>query len=145
MSDQVQLKFGFPETGERRRKRTPLLVVFVALLLAAIVLSGCQKPRTPSEELIAAMKKTYDFENYEVFGNLTFNMVYEDEIPEAQVISQMFNNITLELRQKCDRKSLRNQIDLDLFYKGQNCGSLSLYADLKKIALQSPLLSSKPI
>ena len=35
-------------------------------------------------------------------------------------------------------------MDLGLLYKGQNCGSLTLYADMEKIVLQSPFLGPKP-
>lgn len=42
-------------------RKTFLPVASIILLLAmAVLFSSCQKPRTPSEELIAAMKKTYD-------------------------------------------------------------------------------------
>lgn len=144
MSIPVQLKSGFP-AGGRRRNRPPLFWVFLTLLLAAVVLTGCQKPRTPAEELLAAMKKTYDFDSYEVSGNFTLDLVYEDETPEFQVVSRVFNNVIWELRQKSDWKRLRYQGELAFLYKGQNCGSFTLYADLQKIAFQSPLLTSKPI
>lgn len=143
MSDKNQLNSSL---AGRRLKRTPLFVVFITLLLVAvIVLSSCQRPRTPSEELIAAMKKTYDSATFEASADFSFNMVFEIENPEDQAISEIFNNITLNFLQKCDQKDLRYQLDLNILYKGQNCGSFILYSDLEKIALQSPLLSQRPI
>ena len=143
MSIPVQLKSGFP-AGGRRRNRPPLFWVFLTLLLAAVVLTGCQKPRTPAEELLAAVKKTYDFDSYEVSGNFTLDLVYEDETPEFQVVSRVFNNVIWSYGKNPTGKGSVTK-ELAFLYKGQNCGSFTLYADLQKIAFQSPLLTSKPI
>jgi hypothetical protein len=124
-------------------RKTFLPVASIILLLAmAVLFSSCQKPRTPSEELIAAMKKTYDHETLEL--NASFSLEIQTGVPEAEMIRQILNNITLHLCQKTDEKDLRYQMDLGLLYKGQNCGSLTLYADMEKIVLQSPFLGPKP-
>jgi len=135
-----KIQFSFQETGGKMRG----LAAFVTLLLAmAVLFPGCQKPRTPVDELIAAMKKTGDFATYEAAGSVSFNMEFRTDAPEHETISRLFNNITVELLQKSDKKNLRYQLDLKLLYKGENCGTLTLYADLEKIILQTPFLGPK--
>ena len=143
MSTQILLKSGLKVTGNRPKK-TPLFMAIAALLLVvAMVLSGCQ-PKTHSEEVIAAVKKTFDYETIESSANLSFNLAYETVNPTEQAFSELFNNISLHLLQKFDQKDLRYQLDFNLFYKGLNCGSFTLYADMEKVVFQSPFLYHKP-
>ena len=69
-------------------RKTFLPVASIILLLAmAVLFSSCQKPRTPSEELIAAMKKTYDHETLEL--NASFSLEIQTGVPEAEMIRQI--------------------------------------------------------
>ncbi|NLZ43952.1 MAG: hypothetical protein GX894_03760 [Clostridia bacterium] len=142
MFTKIRVILGLPVTGDRIKKPFLTVASITLPLVMAILFSSCQKPRTPSEELIMAMKKTYDYKTLEV--NSSLNLEIQIEAPEAEKIQQILNNITLQAFQKSDEKNLRYQMDLKLLYKGQNCGSLTLYADLEKLVLQSPFLSPRP-
>ncbi|HHU82336.1 MAG TPA: hypothetical protein GXZ26_04990 [Firmicutes bacterium] len=144
MLDKIQAVFSLQAAGGRIKKKIFLAACITLLLAMVILLSSCQKPRTPSEELIAAMKKTSDAETFAASATFSFKLESQTEDPKDQAINEILSNITLHLLQKCDQKDLRYQLDLNLIYKGQNSGSLILYADLEKITLQSPFLSPRP-
>ena len=143
MFHRIQVISGSQGTGGRTKRRLPLLAFITLLLAMAVLFAGCQKPRTPAEELIAAMKKSSDFDTFEIAGSSSLNMEFQSGDPQDQTINQLLSNITLDLLQKCDKKTLRYQLDLKLLYKGENCGTLTLYADLEKIILQTPFLGPK--
>jgi|SRR5690554_2928322 len=145
MSNQTPLTSGFNLPGGRCIRKPILFALLTLLLVAAMILSGCQEPQTPSEELIAAARKVYTFDTFEASANFTIDLAMESEDPVEQAITELFNNSIFNFILKFDQKLHRYQVDFNLLYKGQNCGSLVLYLDLEKIALQSPFLGQKPI
>lgn len=150
MSDSIKTDPNIRVTGNAPKGRKALFLILICLVLvtgiAAVgyftgIFRG--EPKTPYEEIIAASQKLYEFSTIEVSADINYCIMTDD--PEMAAVNEILSNVTINLLEKIDRKENRLQLDLNLLYKGLNCGNLLLYFDMEKAALQSQFLGQKTI
>lgn len=150
MSDNMKTDPNIRVTGNTPKGQKALFLVLICLVLVAgIVAAGFftgifrMEPKTPCEEIIAASQKLYEFTTIEASANINYYIMTDD--PEMTAVNEILNNVTINLLEKIDQKENRFQLDLNLLYKGLNCGNLLLYFDMEKAAIQSQFLGQKTI
>ncbi|MBA2132657.1 hypothetical protein [Capillibacterium thermochitinicola] len=126
-------------TGKKGLAIKFALAVMIGLLLVTS-LTGCV-PKAPHEHFIAALKLVNDLD-YQEFVTKAAVRIQSDN-PEYQKFYEIFNQVTFEITTKLDKVDRRFLFDLNLLYKGGNCGNLTFYCDLEKITAQSVFLGPK--